>query len=97
MLGLCAYQTSTRLWDWRSDEALWRAAVAVSPEAPRPALNLAAALVHRSARDEAAFWAARAVELARARGDDRVEHRATATLTWIDLMRASPDCASSRC
>lgn len=97
LLGLCAYQAFARLEQWRSDEALWTAAVAVSPGTPRPALNLAVALDRRGASAEARVWAVKAHGLALQRQSIDAQGKAHALITWIDLVRLSPDCASLSC
>lgn len=62
-LGLSVWATHARAQDWRSDEALWRAAVTTTPEQPRPALNLAKALGRLGRLPEDAQWTARAAAL----------------------------------
>lgn len=64
VLGLCAYQTSTRLEDWRSDQALWTAAARTEPTSARAALMVAAAALKTSQWTEAVRWHQRGVQLA---------------------------------
>lgn len=86
LLGLCAVRTVAQLETWRSDEALWRRAVVVSPHLPRPALNLGVALVRRGLVSEGTHWTVRAAELSEASPETR--RKARAFLTWIDVMHA---------
>lgn len=86
LLGLCAWRTHARLEAWRSDEALWTAAVAVSPDLPRPALNLAAAQARASRIVAAVTHAETALRLAEARQDTEAARRAVGLLTWIDVL-----------
>lgn len=55
ILGLCVWRTHDRLKDWRSDAALWRAAVQTAPQLSRPMVNLAGALTRQGHYAEA--WA----------------------------------------
>lgn len=56
LLGLCAWRTYQRSLDWRTDEELWRAATATTPQRVRPAANLARALTRVGRWREAATW-----------------------------------------
>lgn len=62
LLLLCAWRTHERAQAWRSDVALWTAAVASSPEHSRPSLNLAMAYARLGQWSEASFWTFHAVE-----------------------------------
>ena len=84
VLGLCAAGSHARVQDWRSDEALWRAAISVS-ETPRGLLNLAVALGARSADDEARMWTIRAMTHAEAIGATETGRRARAYLDVLSL------------
>ena len=97
LLGLCACRTHVQLETWRSDEALWRAAVAISPDRPRPALNLAVALERRGAISEACRWISRASALAVLRQAPDTLRLADGFRRWIAVMHAdsgSDSCAS---
>lgn len=59
ILASCAVQTAQRVRVWRSDEALWTAAVAVAPTT-RALINLAAALARQGRWEEAHLWLHRA-------------------------------------
>ena len=63
LLSLCAFATQNRLTEWRSDEALFTAAVRVAPRLPRPALNLGAAFSQQGRWDDAIAWTERAQTL----------------------------------
>lgn len=95
LLGLCAWRTHAQLETWRSDEALWRRAVAVSPGLPRPALNVAHALLRRRALEDATHWARRAVALAAVRSDPVIARKAEGLLAWIEFSQRSALWASS--
>lgn len=86
LLGLCAWRSHVRLEAWRSDEALWTAAVAVSPDLPRPSLNLAVAQMRASRIDAAVIHAESALRLAQVRGDVEAARRAVGLLIWIDVL-----------
>ena len=94
LLGLCAWRTHAQLETWRSDETLWRAAVAVSPDLPRPALNLAVALERRGAIPEARRWISRATALADVRQTPQTLRLATRFRVWLDVMHGD-SCSSS--
>lgn len=97
VLGCCAWQTRTRLEDWRSDEALWTAAVAVAERSPRARLNLAVALERRSAFDEARAAAQTAARLAVNQGDVDVAQRADRLLIWLAMAQDSSCASDSPC
>lgn len=78
VLILCAWRTAERAKCWRSDQALWAAAVTSSPSLPRPALNLAAAYTRISEWEAALLWTLKANEL----GADQAE--VSALVGWID-------------
>ena len=61
VLGICAWVTQGRAQVWRSNEALWTAAVAVTPTKPRPLVNLAAAYARQGRAEEADRWLHRAL------------------------------------
>ena len=63
VLCLCAWRAHDRSQDWRSDEALWRAAVTSAPAQPRPALNLAVAYARLGQWEASIEWTQRAVHL----------------------------------
>ena len=63
VLLLCAFLAHRRSQDWRSDEALWRAATVTAPTLTRPALNLAIALSRTGNDAEAMAWTQRAMRL----------------------------------
>lgn len=65
VLGLCAWRTTDRAQDWRSDEALWASAVVSAPALPRPALNLAVAVGRLGRWEESVAWTVRADALMR--------------------------------
>ena len=62
VLGLCAWRTTTRAQDWRSDEALWSSAQASAPTLPRPALNLAVAYGRMGRWEESVIWTHAAID-----------------------------------
>jgi tetratricopeptide (TPR) repeat protein len=43
-LACCVWLTESRAQDWRDDRGIWQAAIAVSPDKPRPHVNYGAAL-----------------------------------------------------
>ena len=57
----CALLTWQRAPVWISNEALWTAAVVVTPSLPRPLINLAAAYAQQGQSEEADRWLQRAV------------------------------------
>jgi hypothetical protein len=64
VLALLAWGTARQLPRFRTDLALWGAAVRVTPMLPRPALNYATALRKIDRHDEAVFWLIRAGQTA---------------------------------
>lgn len=64
VLVLCAWRTHDRAMDWRSDEALWSAAVVSAPDLPRPALSLGMAYARLGHWEQSAAWTGRAADLA---------------------------------
>lgn len=77
--------SALRLEAWRDDEALWRAAVAVSPDAPRPASNLAAAVIAAGHPEEGLAWSLRAASLARGRGDGPTLAVVARQVAWLEM------------
>lgn len=67
----CVLLTAHRATVWRSDEALWTAAVRVTPAAPRPLINLAAAYARQGRWAEAHQWLHRASDTRRLTAWDR--------------------------
>ena len=61
----CALVTHQQAWVWASDLTLWRHAVELAPQKPRPALNYGSALLLTGDVHGAAIWWARALELSR--------------------------------
>lgn len=100
LLGLSAWQTHTRLEAWRSDQALFLAAVQVTPRAPRPWLNLGAAQFSQGETARGLDSTLQAAALARTRGDRWLQHRVALQLRHFDVF-AGPVCdrppASSFC
>ena len=90
LLGCCVWQTHQRAQAWRSDEALFAAAVRVAPALPRPALNYGVALVKRGAVDEGLTWTLRAAALADAQHDPRRKAEAITHLQWINVVAGLP-------
>lgn len=64
VLALLAGGTARQMPHYRSDLALWGAAVSVTPMLPRPALNYATALRKANRAQEAVPWFVRAYEQA---------------------------------
>lgn len=67
---------------WQSDLSLWQAAALVSPDKPRPALNVAAALINAGRDTDAIPWLDRAARLGAARSGWEARH--TADLVTAD-------------
>ena len=55
LLG-CAWLTHARAQVWRTNEALWTAAVAVTPTTPRPLINLAATFARHGQWELSQWW-----------------------------------------
>lgn len=99
VLLACAGQTHTRLKDWRSDQALFTSAVAVTPTAPRPWLNLASAYIRQGQRAEGLRTTLMAARLAESRQDTRMLRVVDRHLQYFDVLDGlceRPD-APSRC
>lgn len=89
LLVVCAVVTTVRLPAWHSDLALWQAAAAVTPTRPRPALNIASALIDQGRYLDAAGWSMRGrwlmlVAPERAHEWAAVEGVVRTQLRWID-------------
>lgn len=96
ILLVCAWRTQDRLEDWRSDRALFTAAVAVTPDWPRPHLNLGYAL-GRVGEADAAFQATvRAVQLAHSQGNTWIQERAARQFVWLDVLYGVCDPLAAR-
>lgn len=63
LLLVCAYGSTHRLQAWRSDRALWTAAVTTTPQLPEAALRLGAAHIQVGRWEDAATWTLRAAQL----------------------------------
>ena len=88
-LVACAVLTAVRLPAWHSDLALWQAAAAVTPDRPRPVLNVASALIDQGRYLDAAGWSLRGLwlmQIAPERAYERatVEEVVRTQLRWID-------------
>lgn len=88
VLGLCAWRTHERAQDWRSDQALWSAAVRTAPTLPRPRANLGAALLRTGRFAEASEAVRQAARLAdqpaHARMRREIRRHLWSQLQWID-------------
>ena len=97
-LGLVLWSllTIVRLPAWRSDVSLLSAAVATSPQLPRPSVNLGMALLRAGDRDGAAVFLLRGASLAEVRQgprDAEVLVVARRGFRWLTAF-GSPVCAS---
>lgn len=95
MLGVCALLTWRQIPRFVDDVSLWRAAAVVTPQAVRPAVNLAAQAILRRDEGAARWWIARARE--RLAHPSRAHERGPVTAlldrqeTWIDaFLRSQP-------
>ncbi len=109
VLGMCALGSAHRLEDWRSDQALWTAAVRVTPALPTAALNLSATYLRHGQWQEASEWTLRAAHLSlsrpaapRASSQPTLPQIVQTQLAWIDVFypvcgtpAGRPWCASS--
>jgi len=86
VLSACAWRTHDRVQDWRSDEALFAAAVAVTPDWPRPRLNYGYALGRAGRPDPAFTQTVTALDQASRRGDLWLMERARRQLAWLDVL-----------
>ena len=86
ILSACAWRTHDRLRDWHSDPALFTAAVAVTPDLPRPHLNLGYALGRAGEADAAFQHTVTATRLARAQGNTWIQARTAQQFIWLDVL-----------
>jgi hypothetical protein len=67
VLAVCASASAHRLEAWRSNRALWTAAVITTPQSPEAALRMGALHLQYGEWEAAATWTFRAVQLWEAR------------------------------
>lgn len=91
VLAACAYGSTQRLRDWRSDQALFLAAVRVSPKLPTAALFLGSVYLRQGSWTQARDWSLYAATLSEARptlphayGLPSFAESLGAQLQWID-------------
>lgn len=75
VLAVLATGTARHLPHFRTDADLWGRAVVVTPQLPRPALNLATLYRQQDRRFESVYWLLRAADVAD-RGSRPAETRA---------------------
>lgn len=94
VLGVLAVLTHRQLPRFSSDLALWQAAAAMHPQAPRPAVNVAAQYIVRNEFQHAQWWMERAKVLAdhpaRAHERDVVYAVIRRQETWISAFSPVP-------
>lgn len=88
--------TAARLPAWRDNVHLWRAAVTVAPDLPRPALNYGVALIKAGDHGGGAIWLRRAAILAdlrRGPRDREVLYLVSKGFVWIEAF-GTPVCSN---
>ena len=92
-LALCALVSMRQVTVWQSEIALWAQAVGVSPDLPRPRVNLAAALIKTRqwdpARGHAIYAQTLCADPLRTRERALVQQITDAQLTWIAAYSSS--------